>query len=122
MKKYILTLAQRLTHMTTLQAFKSKFVLGARCAFRAAWCPVATVRTVTDVQRLGAGLTHPTKPGNSFLDWPKAADVTQPEPDLFLVMLPNPGSKLFVPVLVYDFRPEKIAAAKQPSPLTTTTA
>lgn len=52
-----------------------------------------------------AAFTHPTKSGDSWLDFPKAGEITQPKPGLFIIEHTDaPGNKL-----AYDFRPESLA-------------
>lgn len=95
--------------MTDLQAFKAALVVGAKCVFRAAWCPVPTIRTVTIVQTGKAAFTHPKRSGDSWLDFPRASEILQSTPGVFTIYPPvGPvGSEL-----TYDFRPASIAAAE----------
>lgn len=100
-------------HMkTTLQEFKSKLTVGARCLFTARWCPTPTIRTVTVAQSKKAAFTHPTKSGDSWLDFPTAAEITQDVPNVFVIRHHDcPDNPL-----TYDFRPESTGTIERRTP------
>ena len=86
--------------MTALQSFKLSCIVGAQCKFKATWCPTETLRTVTIVQTRKVAFTHPTRPStNSWLDFPKAANITEPQPGLFKIESPEDPNN----ILWYDF-------------------
>lgn len=73
--------------MTAIQAFKSKLIAGNVCAFRApSWCPNLVKRTVITVNNKKVSFTHPTKPGESWLDFPKASEITEYSPFSFVII------------------------------------
>ncbi len=81
--------------MSAIQNFKRLCVVGAQCIFTAPWCPTPTIRTVTRVQTRKVAFTHPLKPGESWLDYPKAGEIVESVPGLFFLRSDT---------LRYDFR------------------
>ena len=67
--------------------------------FTAWWCPEPTHRRVTQARSKDVAFSHPTREGvESWIDYPKASQIVEPEPGLFLV---EPGTEY---QLTYDFR------------------
>ena len=87
--------------MTTLQDFKARLTLGARCMFTAHWCPTPTLRTITKVQTASVAISHPFKGPwhDSWLTMPKASEVTSPAPGVFVISFADRPHR----ALTYDF-------------------
>jgi hypothetical protein len=92
--------------MSPLQRFKSKLIPGAKCVFRADWCPKNTIRTVVTVQSKKVSFTHPTRAGESWLDIPKASEIVEFNLDAFVITFADGSGKL-----VYDFNPSSVDSA-----------
>ena len=69
-------------------AFISRLRVGAKVMFVGDWCPTPVERTITKVQANSVAFTHPTREGESWLTFPKASEVEQPEPGHFFITDP----------------------------------
>ena len=90
-------------------SFLALLAPGAVCAFRcAAWCPEWTPRTVIRVRSKDVSFSHPTRtradgsPVESWLNFPKASEVTEPEPGVFVIAYGDSKDPRYT--LEYDFR------------------
>lgn len=70
-----------------IQALRDTHAGGAVCEFQAWWCPQWTVRRVLEIRSKDVILDNP-KPDHdrSWLNFPKAAEVTEPERGLFRIL------------------------------------
>lgn len=62
--------------METIAEFKRAMVKGSRWVFESHWHPTPVVRTCTNSRSKDFSLTHPTKDGSSWCDFPKKNEVT----------------------------------------------
>lgn len=85
--------------MRALESLKERCVVGARCLFSASWCKDPALRMVTGNYTLNAALMDPEMGVQSFLEWPKPTEITEPEPGLFEIKYEDCHE-----VLTYDFR------------------
>ena len=87
--------------MTALQSFKAALVPHRKVTLRAQWTkPEGEPRTVGRVRTRDVSFFRPDG-RESWLSYPKAAEVTEPTPGTFVVQ--NPGA---AEVLTYVFEPE----------------
>ena len=62
--------------MKSVADFKRAMTVGSKWMFISNWHLEPVVRTCTVSQSNSFALTHPTKDGSSWCDWPKAKEVT----------------------------------------------
>ena len=62
--------------MKTIAEFKRAMTVGSKWMSASNWCEKPIERKCTVSQSNSFALTHPTKDGSSWCDWPKAKQVT----------------------------------------------
>ena len=85
---------------STKRTPRARFIDNMRRAdsaiFHADWCPTPTSRKITRKNSVGVYLAHPTKPDvDSFLDWPKASEVSEESPGVFRIQFTHSPAPLF---------------------------
>lgn len=71
----------------TLAKFKKFCQVGRKVIFTSFWCPNPTEREIVRVQSNSVAFSHPVHGPSQpcWLQYPKANEITEPEPNVFVV-------------------------------------